>query len=379
MNSEERTFRSTSRNSAITEDIIIRETGTTRLVFRPILVTNEKSPESSVKGGFIFQRKGISEKWEDIAVPPLSSLKKGEAIKLELKSQELKKLHSEISNLYEIYDAGGIPFGETKFIKANATVQALAGMTDEELTAVIGGQKSIGTEALSRLIAWASHTDNFTLIFRQLQQLGQDSLADLNSALGVASLKHAIKQWKKNRRNDEEEFWQKLLSEQAFVLEQVFHIPIVVIKSKAYVGGKSVMNVDGKVVDFLVKNKVTSSIALIEIKTPMTPLLGSQYRSGAHNVSTDLSGAVMQILTYCDSLSKERTNLLAAHDIQASVFDPQCIIVIGNAGRELSDEDKRRSFELYRRQLKGVNIITYDEMYERTKRLVQVLEHGLDS
>ena len=376
MNSEEIVFKSTSRHSAITEDIIIRETGTTRLVFRPILVKNEKSPESSVKGGFIFQRKSNLEKWEDIVVPPLSSLKKGEAIKLELKSKELKKLHSEISNLYEIYDVGGIPFGETKFIKANATIQALGKMTDEELTAVIGGRKSIGTEVLSRLINWASRTDNFNLIFKQLQELGQHNLANLNSALGVARLKDAIKNWFNNRTNEDEDFWQTLLSEQTFVLEQIFQIPIVVIKSKAYVGGKSVMNKDGKIVDFLIKNKVTNSVALIEIKTPMTPLLGSKYR-GVYSVSKDISGAVMQMLTYCDSLSQERTNLLTASGILAGVFDPQCIIILGNAGRELSDKDKIRSFELYRRQLKGVNIITFDEMYEKANGLVKVLEHGI--
>ena len=146
----------------------------------------------------------------------------------------MKKLHSELSNLYEIYNAEGIPLGETKFIKANATVQALASMTDEELTAVIEGQQSIGAEALSRLITWASHADNFTLLFRRLQQLGQHNLVNLNSALGVASLKQALKQWYDNRGNDDEEFWQKLLSEQAFVLEQVFQIPIVVINDSNF-------------------------------------------------------------------------------------------------------------------------------------------------
>ena len=143
MDSEIRIVVSTSRSSAVTEDIILRETGITRLVFRPILVENKREPKASVKGSFIFQRKGKSDKWEDVDFTLLSSLKKGQAIKLDLKSEEIKKLHEELSSLYDIYKSEGIPYGKTKFIKANATVQALVEMSDEELTAVIGGQRAI--------------------------------------------------------------------------------------------------------------------------------------------------------------------------------------------------------------------------------------------
>ena len=94
----------------------------------------------------------------------------------------------------------------------------------------------------------------------------------------MANLKRAIKQWSENKDNDKEEFWQTLLADQAFVLEQVFQVPIMVVKSKAYVGGKSVLNKGGGVADFLVANKVTSTIMLVEIKTPSTPLLGREYR-----------------------------------------------------------------------------------------------------
>jgi hypothetical protein len=45
-------------------------------------------------------------------------------------------------------------------------------------------------------------------------------------------------------------------------------VPIFVIKSKAYMGGKNALNKGGGVVDFLIKNKVTNSVGLIEIKTP---------------------------------------------------------------------------------------------------------------
>ena len=373
-----RTVKSTSQSSAVTDDIVIRKTDTTRLVFRPMLVTNERNPNASIKGSFIFQRKSIKKDWEDITVPPLSSLKKDQAVKLELKSRELLKLHGELSSLYDLYESEGIPKGEAKFIKANVTIRGLAKMSDEELSAVIGGHESIGANALSRLIHWATQAENFSMLFERLQQLGQYDLVNLNAALGVASLKRAMKKWYENRRNHDEEFWQKTFSKQAFVLEQVFHVPVVIVKSKAYIGGKSVLNTGGHVVDFLLKNKVTNAVALIEIKTPMTPLLGKEYRQGVYNVSEDLSGAVMQTMAYRDSLLQERANLLQGEGTRSDAFDPTCVAIIGHARNELSEKSKRRSFELYRRHLRDVRVITYDELYERTKRLVQVLERGLE-
>ncbi len=59
-------------------DFVLRETKTTRLVFRPLMVQNEKQANASVKGTFIFQRKGHNEEWSDILTEPLSSLKKGD-------------------------------------------------------------------------------------------------------------------------------------------------------------------------------------------------------------------------------------------------------------------------------------------------------------
>lgn len=356
---------------------MLRETGVTRLVFRPMLVDNKKDPSASVKGTFVFQKKGFNDNWEEIPVPSLSSLKKGDEVKLPLSSEELRTLFTEVSALYQLFESEGIPLGQTRFVKANETVQALAQMTDEEITTVMSGQESLGASAVARLIGWASDADNFSLMFDRLQRIGEGDLLKLNTALGIANIKRALKIWFDNRRNDDEEFWHAILAEQSFVLEQIFHVPIVVIKSKAYVGGKSVLNRGGKIVDFLVKNSVSSSVALVEIKTPMTPLLGGEYRTGIYNVSSDLTGAVQQALCYRDSISRERTSLLREFPQSAEVFDPLCIVLIGNVRRELADDkDKQQAFELYRRQLSSIEIVTYDEMYDKMRRLVSVLESG---
>jgi len=371
---ETRTVKSTSRHSATTDDLVLRETETTRLIFRPILVENPKEKEASVKGTFIFQRKGKADKWEDSDSIPLSKLKKGEGVKLELKSTELLKLFAEIQSLYDVYKIGGIPKGQTQFVKANKAVEAVAELTDDEITAVVKGQQYLGAQAVARLIKWASDAQNFTLLFERLESLKPESLVNLNSAIGISTLKQALKKWSDNRNNSDEEFWQELLVKQEFVLEQIFHVPIFVIKSKAYMGGKNALNQGGGIVDFLIKNNITKSVGLVEIKTPITKLLGAEYRNGIYNISPELSGAVMQVLNYRDSLSKERKTLLSGDSMDADSFDPKCVIIIGHAKRELKDNDKLKSFELFRRQLSDVEIITYDELFDRTKRLVETLE-----
>ena len=213
-------------------------------------------------------------------------------------------------------------------------------------------------------------------MFDRLESLEPDSLRNLNAALGVTVLKRALKAWSQNRENTEEDFWQSLLSSQAFVLEQIFSLPIVVIQEKAYVGGKTIVNSGGHIADFLIKNAVTNVVGLIEIKTPKTRLLGATYRNGIYNISTDLTGAIQQVLAYRQSLTEERNQLLNAHP-ELESFRPHCVVLIGHAGKELNDKYKRQAFELFRRELSDVEVITYDEMFERTRRLVKILEEGV--
>ncbi|MCP1160418.1 DUF4263 domain-containing protein [Bacillus infantis] len=46
------------------------------------------------------------------------------------------------------------------------------------------------------------------------------------------------------------------------------------------------------------------------------------------------------------------------------------------AGRfdTLTDTAHKHSFELYRKELKNVNVITFDELFERVKGLIKLLE-----
>ena len=243
----------------------------------------------------------------------------------------------------------------------------------QQLRAYLTANRAVGEELLSLLLAWASEVSDAASLLTRLVSLGDGALRSLNVAVGLDALKQALRLWEDNAQNADEEFWQQALTQHSFVLEQVFSWPITIVKGKAYVGGKSVLNTGGNVVDFLVKNCLTNNAALVEIKTPATKLLSRRYRNTVYNVSEDLGGSVMQVLIYRFSLQRDFYSL--KHGVALEAFEPRCVVIVGNTA-EVRDDDKARAVELFRRHSSGVSIITFDELFEKTKRLVSVLENA---
>jgi hypothetical protein len=63
------------------------------------------------------------------------------------------------------------------------------------------------------------------------------------------SLEEAIGVCKLNRENSSEEFWQNLLQKSPAVLAQIFPQSMFQLGNKCYVGGKSISNSGGNLVD----------------------------------------------------------------------------------------------------------------------------------
>lgn len=373
---EVRRTRSTSSSTASVDDVILRDGSTTRLIFRPTIVANPKNNDAAVRGTFIFQRKGRTENWEDMEKIPLNTLKKGEGYQLELKSSEVLDLFQELSSLYNLYETTGIPMGTQKFVRVPRQLGALANLKQDELVELIKGQEKLGNELLLKLISWAGSEGNLSEPLIKLIENDVDAAENLNTALGVAALKESVGQYNSNLDNPSEEYWQKFFEKNRIFLEQIFAYPVVIIKGKAYVGGKSVDNTGGNIADFLIQNELTKNVAIIEIKTPKTRLLGEEYRSGIFNASRDLTGAILQVVSYKRTLGLEFNSLKKSN---MEMTNPYCVVIIGNAGNELMTENHRSSFEGFRSQLSGVQVITFDEVIRRAERLISIFEAERES
>lgn len=98
-------------------------------------------------------------------------------------------------------------------------------------------------------------------------------------------LVEVLKKWYANTTNALEAYWQQLFKENPYVLNQLFSVPVVFIGDNAYVGGMNIDRQDAKFVDYLYATDSSSDAILVELKTPVTKLLGSRYRKGVFKPS----------------------------------------------------------------------------------------------
>lgn len=130
--------------------------------------------------------------------------------------------------------------------------------------------------------------------------------------------------------------------------------------------------------DYLIgDNRFTT---FVELKVPNTELFSSiQNRSRTWRLSSKLQDAVSQLLEQkASGQIKIETRELFDGDgelIEQNSFDSKAVLIIGN-WNEINADDPRtkktksRTFELYRRNLRNVDIITYDELFDRAKYIV---------
>jgi hypothetical protein len=165
---------------------------------------------------------------------------------------------------------------------------------------------------------------------------------------------------------DDEEKWQQYFLEHTWTLNHLFPYEVILHKDKAYVGGKTLENEDGRIVDFLFSSGFKDNYALLEIKTPKALLLKNRaYRDPAvFSLSDELSGGVNQCLDQKDTLIKDFGRL-------SKTFDPKAVLVIGE--KEPLTAHQKNCFELYRSNQKHIEIVTFDELEKKLLGLYKVL------
>ncbi|MFZ5823898.1 MAG: Shedu immune nuclease family protein [Bacillota bacterium] len=366
------TVASTSWSSAeVQEPIVLLQQKTTRLLFAPQLVDNVNDSSACVRGYLCWERKGKNDAWEPWQEGNLLTLKKGEGIKIELRAEAVKVLYTGLTELYSLYDSHGIQPGTHQFLKADGPLAAVANLSGTQLDVLAKADSKLGTAALIKLVEWAAGLPSSSVAIDQLASVSHNNLQHLTALAGIAKLQSAINTWQANEHNAVEEFWQQLLIEHQFIMESLFAFPIAIVAEKAYVGGKKLDNKGANLVDYLLKNELTGNAIILEIKTPRTHLLGSEYRDGLHNPSKELTGAVLQALDY--RMSFTQTSLLfkgQGSDVEAA--EPPCFVIAGHTA-QLDTPAKKKSFELFRRQFGGVQVVAFDELFARADKQLKIL------
>jgi Shedu protein SduA, C-terminal len=155
------------------------------------------------------------------------------------------------------------------------------------------------------------------------------------------------------------------------VFSELTGSPVVLLRERAYVGGKGIANTGGGVIDYLVQNALTDNVSLVEIKTPGAELCGGEYRSGTYPPGREVVGGVVQVLGYRDTFLHEIRNLRATTET-FQAYNPRCYLLVGRVA-SLADDDAKKSFELFRTAQSAVQIITFDEVRGRLQGIRDVL------
>lgn len=135
----------------------------------------------------------------------------------------------------------------------------------------------------------------------------------------------------------------------------------------------------GKTADGLMRTRAEiSQYVLIEIKRDATALLqDDKYRAGCWAVSAELSAAVTQAQKTGHQFAHNRFRDLLTDrdgnetgDVIYSV-EPRSYLVVGNMAELRFNGDKIACFELYRRNIRSPEILTFDELFERARCIVE--------
>jgi hypothetical protein len=157
-------------------------------------------------------------------------------------------------------------------------------------------------------------------------------------------------------------------------------------KLERITSGANIFTGAGKRIDAVMRSRgFVSSLLFCEIKTHTTPLLyGEPYRKpDVYHVSTEVSGGLSQVQKTVSKALDAISRQLYSHyeddgtpaNVHIVTAKPRQALVVGNLSqfRESGgvNREKVSSFELYRNSIEGVEIITFDELYERARFIVR--------
>lgn len=208
---------------------------------------------------------------------------------------------------------------------------------------------------------------------RPIAEQHREKLVRLQNDIDLVNLEQFIERFRGMlKKSHGEAVWQEFLEGNPLILSLSFGYPTIKVGQQASVGGRKLSRRGETIADFLVKNRMTDNAAVVEIKTPQTQLLNKkEYRNGVYAPSTDLSGAISQTLNqryeFQRDISgiKDRSRL---HDIES--YSVRCCLVIGTIP---DGEDEKKSFEFVRHNSKDVDIVTFDELFEKLGNLRECL------
>lgn len=335
-------------SSSVTAEIspiILKSGEKIEMEFCPKLVENYQDPEKNIRGKLVVKRFTKNNKNAPIEKFTRKDIHSNEYVEISLDTEETFNLSKGLEDLYENLKAIEIPRRSIRYIKKTKEIEIIRGLLGDE----------------PRLV-------------RILQNI---DLSSLNTAISMQNLMNIKKEIEQHLNDSREKgYWQPLFKAHTWILSQLFSAPYVFFGEECYAGGKEFSNSHGKVTDYLYKNKLTQNIVVIEIKNPTAPILKGEYRDGVYQIHENLSDAINQILLQREMFFKNSNALRVAALEKGENFEINNIrtLLIYGKFSDLLQPGQKRNFEIFRNELKGVDIICFDELLAKIEILLKLIK-----
>ncbi len=362
---EKVTTESTSYHSQkVIEPIIIYQKDRTRCIFRAETNDAKLAKGETVSGTIIHQRKKQNDEWEDISEFTLQQLKAGDGVKWHFDSEQIKRLYDGLSKLYEVSQKG-VHTGRHEWVVAQA--DKIIEVPEDRI------------EFIKKLLK-QNHGEE---VWKQLIADNPNLATQLSYSRIQAQRKSSLDEFQKSLSEQKDEpFWQEYFENNTWVFGYgLKYIFLKVLQGQPSYGGADFTGKGNQKGDFLCKSEANIRFTvLVEIKRPDTTLFKiangqvKKYRNGACQLSEELVGAISQLQINCrkwDYKAREPENFEKLSQEETYTINPQGILIVGNTNQFNDNPDARQTFEAFRSHLNGIDIITYDEIFERAKFIVE--------
>jgi len=223
--------------------------------------------------------------------------------------------------------------------------------------------------------------DQVSAVAPSVAREAPERFGQLRTDIELVSLESLIDQFERalaGPHSSDEPHWQRFFDSNHFALQQLFAMPIVMLRAQAHLRGGDLTGGGARIADFLCANAVTRTAVVVEIKTPGAAIMEpTSYRgnetSGVYALHRDLSGAIAQVQSQMAAIPQELSLRLArTPEVDLDPWnDVRGAVIVGRVS-SLSPQ-QRDSFVRYRTALSTVTILGYDEVLERLRALLVML------
>jgi hypothetical protein len=330
----------TSNKTMDIKPIILRQTKTTRLLFCSSWV-DPKLTKNPLRGGFRFQKKSPIETWKDFEAKKISNLKKDEEYNLNLDGNDLAILFENLEEIKETLLQHGHSYKPRKF--------EVSDKKPEEIMDILGSiaSDSDGKEKIKEVVK------NYKLF-----NVGDiDEFVQKKEAVKLFDkLLNSVEEFSKYRSElgveKDEEVWQRFFSNNSWILGSDF----VEILDERRVDVENIT-------DYLLKS-YDGFVDIVELKLPSANFWTNEYIP-----TSILTKAVMQCNRYILETERRMNDFALAKKLQhVPIAKPRITLIYSRSNDWI--EEHREAYRVLNSSYVTLNIITYDHLLERAKRLV---------